>query len=36
VITAAAAGLTAGPTINADLIAEVTRDAVEAYRRGHE
>ncbi len=32
VITAAAAGLTAGAAINADLIAEETRDSVEAYR----
>jgi thioredoxin reductase/2-polyprenyl-3-methyl-5-hydroxy-6-metoxy-1,4-benzoquinol methylase len=32
VITAAAAGLTAGAAINADLVAEETRDAVDAYR----
>jgi len=32
VITAAAAGLAAGSAINADLIAEETRDAVETYR----
>ncbi|GLX02540.1 NAD(P)/FAD-dependent oxidoreductase [Microtetraspora sp. NBRC 16547] len=32
VIASAAAGLTAGAAINADLIAEDTRDAVEAYR----
>ena len=31
-ITAAAAGLTAGAAINTDLIAEDTRDAVDAYR----
>ncbi len=33
VITAAAAGLRAGAAINADLVAEDTRDAVQAYRR---
>ncbi|MFI0795821.1 methyltransferase domain-containing protein [Micromonospora rubida] len=32
VITAAAAGLAAGAAINADLVAEETRDAVAAYR----
>jgi thioredoxin reductase (NADPH) len=32
VITSAAAGMTAGAAINADLIAEETRNAVEAYR----
>jgi thioredoxin reductase (NADPH) len=32
VITSAAAGLGAGAAINADLIAEDTREAVEAYR----
>jgi thioredoxin reductase/trans-aconitate methyltransferase len=32
VVTAAAAGLTAGAAINADLVAEETRDAVDAYR----
>jgi len=32
VISAAAAGLTAGAMINADLIAAETRDAVDAYR----
>ncbi|MFC4534221.1 FAD-dependent oxidoreductase [Sphaerisporangium dianthi] len=32
VITAAAAGLNAGAAINADLVAEDTRDAVDAYR----
>ncbi|MCO6011348.1 NAD(P)/FAD-dependent oxidoreductase [Actinoallomurus purpureus] len=32
VITAAAAGLNAGAAINADLVAEETRDALEAYR----
>lgn len=34
VITSAAAGMTAGATINGDLIAEETRRAVEAYRAG--
>jgi thioredoxin reductase len=33
VITAAAAGLTAGAAINADLVEEETRDAVDAHRR---
>lgn len=33
VITSAAAGLMAGAAINADLIAEETRDAVTAYRQ---
>jgi 2-polyprenyl-3-methyl-5-hydroxy-6-metoxy-1,4-benzoquinol methylase len=33
VITAAAAGLNAGAAINADLVAEETRDAVDAYRQ---
>jgi thioredoxin reductase/SAM-dependent methyltransferase len=33
VITAAAAGLTAGAAINADLVAEETRIAVDAYRQ---
>ncbi|MET8320885.1 bifunctional NAD(P)/FAD-dependent oxidoreductase/class I SAM-dependent methyltransferase [Micromonospora sp. NPDC005189] len=33
VITSAAAGLNAGAAINADLIAEETRDAVAAYRQ---
>lgn len=33
VIAAAAAGLGAGAAINADLIAEETRDAVTAYRQ---
>ncbi|WP_204940402.1 FAD-dependent oxidoreductase [Micromonospora luteifusca] len=33
VITSAAAGLTAGAAINADLIAEETRAAVDAYRQ---
>ncbi|NJC12503.1 thioredoxin reductase/SAM-dependent methyltransferase [Micromonospora profundi] len=33
VITSAAAGLTAGAAVNADLIAEDTRDAVTAYRQ---
>ncbi|MFF3672074.1 FAD-dependent oxidoreductase [Microtetraspora malaysiensis] len=32
VIASATAGLTAGAAINADLVAEDTRDAVEAYR----
>ncbi|MFD9124108.1 methyltransferase domain-containing protein [Kitasatospora sp. NPDC059571] len=32
VVTAAAAGLKAGAAINADLIAQETRDAVDAYR----
>ena len=32
VITAVAAGLSAGAAINADLVAEDTRDAVDAYR----
>ncbi|MGC9669472.1 FAD-dependent oxidoreductase [Planosporangium sp. 12N6] len=32
VIAAAAAGVTAGAAINADLVAEDTRDAVDAYR----
>ncbi|MDX6263640.1 MAG: hypothetical protein QOH84_5328 [Kribbellaceae bacterium] len=32
VITSAAAGMTAGAAINADLIAQETRQAVEAYR----
>ncbi|MFD1322785.1 FAD-dependent oxidoreductase [Micromonospora sonneratiae] len=32
VITAAAAGLAAGAAINADLVAEESRDAVDAYR----
>ncbi len=32
VISAAAAGLNAGAAINADLVAQDTRDAVEAYR----
>ncbi|MBX6356995.1 MAG: NAD(P)/FAD-dependent oxidoreductase [Micromonosporaceae bacterium] len=34
VIVAAAAGLTAGAAINADLVAEETRAAVEAHRAG--
>jgi thioredoxin reductase len=34
VIAAAAAGMNAGAGINADLIAEETRDAVDAYRHG--
>ena len=34
VISSAAAGLTAGTVINADLITEETRDAVELYRAG--
>jgi thioredoxin reductase len=33
VITSAAAGLTAGAAINADLVEEETRDAVDAHRR---
>ncbi|MGS2615746.1 FAD-dependent oxidoreductase [Micromonospora sp. LZ34] len=36
VITAAAAGLTAGAAINADLVAEDTRDAVAAHRQRRE
>ena len=36
VVTSAAQGLRAGAALNADLIAEETRDAVAAYRAAHE